>query len=316
MIFEEFQAGLASLSNRFVLTSLLPTVTGSLMILVLVLAESSSGHPDWAAAWQRITGANVVAIIAAALIAVVLALLLRPLHSTLARITAGHWPAAARAVTRARQRRHTRSRDRLAAAAADLPADPRAIGADGLVQRAGAAGAALRERYPRGEVLPTALGNAVTAAVERAGSVYGLDAAVAWPRLYPLLPADTRVIVDDRRAALDAATVTAVTMAFTTVAAAALLLRCDWWLLLVLVPAALGFAAYRGAVAAAVAYGHALDVAFDLHRFDLYRAMHLPAPATLGAETQLARQVCRQWRQGVADPGIEYHHLAAPGPGR
>jgi hypothetical protein len=37
--------------------------------------------------------------------------------------------------------------------------------------------------------------------------------------------------------------------------------------------------AHQAAVRAAIAYGHQLHVAFDLHRFDLLRGLHYPLPA-------------------------------------
>jgi hypothetical protein len=41
---------------------------------------------------------------------------------------------------------------------------------------------------------------------------------------------------------------------------------------------------YRAALAAAAAYCQALEAAFDLHRFDLLTALHLPLPANLIGE--------------------------------
>ncbi|MEK8170989.1 hypothetical protein NKH77_19845 [Streptomyces sp. M19] len=57
------------------------------------------------------------------------------------------------------------------------------------VQRAGAAAARLRRRFPLPDhlVRPTALGNVLAALRDTAGHDRGWDAAVAWPWLYPVL---------------------------------------------------------------------------------------------------------------------------------
>ncbi|MGW6564909.1 hypothetical protein [Streptomyces sp. NPDC054975] len=64
-----------------------------------------------------------------------------------------------------------------------------------------------------------------------AGEPYCLDALVAWPRLYPLFPADTRRTVDDRRDNMDVAARLAVIMAATASVTAGLLGASGWWLL-------------------------------------------------------------------------------------
>ncbi len=54
---------------------------------------------------------------------------------------------------------------------------------------------------PAPELLrPTLPGNVLAAVESRAGEPYGLDAVVAWPRLYPLLGEGVKAVVDDRRA--------------------------------------------------------------------------------------------------------------------
>jgi hypothetical protein len=53
----------------------------------------------------------------------------------------------------------------------------------------------------------------------------------------------------------------------------------------------LAWASYRNSVAAAVRYGEALAVAFDLHRFDLYGALRVPEPVDLAHERALNHQI-------------------------
>ena len=56
------------------------------------------------------------------------------------------------------------------------------------------------------------------------------------------------------------------------------------WLLLALAAAVIARLAYTGTAMAASAYGRTIEAAFDLHRFDLLAALHLPLPADSAAE--------------------------------
>ena len=73
-----------------------------------------------------------------------------------------------------------------------------------------------------------------------------------------------------------------------------LLARNGWWLMVPAATLLLAWLSYRGAVvAAAIAYGEAIEAAFDLHRFDLLRALHLPLPSDLAAEVRANQQLTR-----------------------
>ncbi|KQC37195.1 hypothetical protein [Frankia sp. ACN1ag] len=106
--------------------------------------------------------------------------------------------------------------------------------------------------------------------------------------------------MSDRRNTLDAAARLSVTMAATAVVAAVLLLpSSSWWACLALIPLTIARVAYLGAVRAALAYGECVCTAFDLHRFDMLTALHVPLPGTPEAERALNRQLCSAWRQGT-----------------
>jgi hypothetical protein len=176
-----------------------------------------------------------------------------------------------------------------------------------VVQRAGVAGDELRRRFPLPEHLiqPTALGNVLAAMEDTAGRAYGLDAVTAWPRLYPVLGEQVRSIVDDLRDGLDTAARLAVTMTTTAVASLVLLGWSEWWMALAAVPFAVAVVAYRGAVQAALAYSTSVHVAFDLHRFDLLKALHTTPPAVVKDERLTYEQWCDLWRQGVPLPAAQ-----------
>jgi hypothetical protein len=139
----------------------------------------------------------------------------------------------------------------------------------------------LRRLYgPPDSVMPTKLGNVLRAGEHRAGARYGLETVSAWPRLYPLLPPNVRSLIDDQRLQLDLSARFCAVFAAASVLGLALLAPHGWWLAVPAGTLALALLAYRGAITAAIAYSEGLDTAFDLCRFDLLTALHLPLPST------------------------------------
>ena len=285
------------LGARMFLVGYLPTFAAGAVLLILGLARDKG-------LWQAVTTLTFGQVLTGLLVLTVLVVLLHPLQLPMVRLLEGYWPRWATPLATYGRHRQERRRRRLAAAA-ELPDtdDHEAL------QRAGQAGERLRLAFPGGDrpLLPTALGNALSAAESRAGREYGFDGIVAWPRLYPLLGEQVRAVVGDRRDGMDAAARFSVTMLVTAVLAVPVLAGTGWWPLLAAVPLALSRLAYLGAVHTAVGYGEALRVAFDLHRFDLLRALHLPLPADQDAERAANATLCTMWRQ---DPSarLTYDH--------
>lgn len=291
------------LGARMFLVGYLPTFAAVVILGMLTLARVPGGL-RFADAWRAVTTMTLGQALAGLLVLTVLVVLLHPLQLPMIRLLEGYWPRWAEPV-RAYGRRRQERRMRTLTSAAEVP-DTDDVAA---VQRAGQAGTRLRAAFPLGDrpLLPTALGNALSAAESRAGREYGFDGIVAWPRLYPMLGEQVRAVVDDRRDGMDAAARFSVTMLVTALLAVPVLAGAGWWLLFALTPLALARIAYRGAVHAAVAYGEAVRVAFDLHRFDLLRALHLPLPADQEAERVLNDRLCTMWRQDPS-PRLTYDH--------
>jgi hypothetical protein len=303
---------LGALSGRGRVVSLLPVVAAGLFTAVILASGAPGSEPSLHRAWRVLSGLSTGQVLLLVLALVVIALLLDPLQLRLVRLLEGYWPARLALVTRWSRARQCERRDRAARAAAlgdDL--SPRAI------QEAGVRATRWQRRFPDDPdaVRPTALGNALTAMETRAGSQYGWDAVVAWPRLYPVLSPGVQAVVDGQRDRLDALARLAMTSAVTAVLAAALLAQSGWWLLAAAIPAVVARLAYAGAVHTAMSYGEAVTVAFDLHRFDLLTQLHLPLPADVEQERSLASQVSLMWRQGVV-PAVSYDHGPAPAAGR
>ncbi|MFD8590754.1 hypothetical protein ACFV1B_14605 [Streptomyces sp. NPDC059637] len=292
-------------SVRFFSVGFLPTYAGTVFVLFLIWAGAPGADVSLRRAWGTATGVSAGQAAWIVVGTTVVALVFQPFQLAFVRLLEGGRPDAPGAGPgRALQRR----RKARLAARGEL-SGPEADPSPELVQRAGAAAALLRRRYPLPDhlVRPTALGNVLAALRDTAGRDHGWDAAVAWPWLYPVLGDRARVVVDDCRDSLDGAARLCVTGAVTALAGAALLLRSGWWLLLALAPAAVAALAYRGAVQAALAYGDAVRAAFELHRFDLLEALHLPLPGDLREERALAEALCRHWRQGLPPPSRYVH---------
>jgi hypothetical protein len=114
-----------------------------------------------------------------------------------------------------------------------------------------------------------------------------------------LLPERLIGILDDQRGQLDVAVRFCVVFLLAVAASAALLAQHGWWLAVPLAALMLAVLSYRAAVAAAIAYGVTLEAAFDLHRFDLLEALHLPLPPDRKTERILNEGLSDFLRQGV-----------------
>jgi len=289
-------------SGRFLIVGYLPTAAAAIFVLVLVWSGAPlwlrhGDHLSFTAAWKVAKGLAAGEIVLLTVVVTLIAAVLVPLQLAMMRVLEGGWPVA---LGSGLSRWWQLKRKSSLAKKAVLPQERDKL-TDEVVQKAGRYGALLRRRYPLPDhvVRATALGNALAAMEDTAGRNYGLDAVVAWPRLYPLLGDKIRAVVDDRRDMLDSAARMAVTAALTTVAALVLLCDAGLWWLLALVPAVLAVVSYVAAVAAAIAYGEAVGSAFDLHRFDLLNALKLRLPKSPEAERLQNEALCAMWRQGV-----------------
>lgn len=299
-------------SGRFFLIGYLPT-QAALVFVLLLIAAGAPGEIDFGAAWRKVAGLGAGEAVLVVLGVILVSLVTHPLQLPLVRLLEGHWPGRlARLPRRHQERRRVRLERAATLGGAGPEAERTRLAEDDLseaeIQRAGVAGTRLRQRFPSAsEVRPSALGNVLAAAEERAGSAYGWDAVVAWPRLYPLLSPQVRTIVDDRRDTLDAVARLSATAAVTGLVAVVLLAGSGGWPALALVPLGLSVIAYHAAVHAALAYGESLDMAFDLHRFDLLTALRLPMPGDRAEEKAANEALCDFWRQGAPVP-LTYEH--------
>ncbi|WP_030408955.1 hypothetical protein [Streptomyces sp. NRRL F-5917] len=302
----------ASLGGRFFVIGQLPVCACLLSVLLLLWARAPGADLDWSAAWRRVGTLGAGQALTVLFGTVVVALVLHPLQLPCVRLLEGYWPSWCGAAARWGTGRQERVRQRLIRAA-ELPGE----GPPGpaALHEAGLADSTLRARFPQQPHLlrPTRLGNALAAAEDRCGAPYGWDGPVVWPRLYTVLGNAAKTTVEDRRDALDAVCRVSVASALCAAASAALLARAGWWVLLALAPLMLSRLAYHAAVHAAVAYGQAVRVCFDLHRFDLYPALRLPPPGDPEQERRINAALSEFWRQGRALETPYEHPDPTPG---
>jgi hypothetical protein len=149
--------------------------------------------------------------------------------------------------------------------------------------------------------MPTRLGDILRAAELRPADKYGLDAVVCWYRLWVLLPEEIRTEIGGTRLELDRAVRIWLWGALFLLWAPWL-----WWVAVpigILVPLlAYGFSM----LSAATLFGDLTETAFDLHRMELYDALHLPRPTSPAYEREQGARLSQILWRGETDPGIEY----------
>ncbi len=151
----------------------------------------------------------------------------------------------------------------------------------------------LRRIPAGGDYLPTKTGNILRAGERRPAEKYGLDAVVVWPRLWLLLPADTRSELSQARSALDSAVASLIWgllfIGFTVLA---------WWALPVAVVVVLAMYLYWIPDRAAV-FADLLESAFDIHRSLLYRSQRWPLPENPRDEHASGEQITSYLMRGL-----------------
>jgi hypothetical protein len=296
------------LGLRFNVVSLLPAGALGLFVFGLLASGAPEHAPDIHRLSKRVASLDAWQAGAAFLALIAFALVTQPLQLSLVRLLEGYWgesrlgrvlAAPGRAL--ARRRRRALESDTKSAG----PGEPSPQQAETMV----AASRRLERSFPpENELLPTQLGNVLRAGETRAGGRYGLLTVVAWPRLYPLLPTSTAAIVDDQRDQLDLA---ARFCAFCLLGAAVslgLLATHGTWLVVPAAALVLAWICYRAAIAAALQYAVGLETAFDLHRVELLRALHLRLPADYDSELKTNEALSTFLLQGPSFARLDYEY--------
>lgn len=306
---------LSAMGPRFNLVNMVPAVVFLLVIMALVWSGAPGNRPDVGRIVQSIQTLELSEGVFLTLVLMSLSLVTHPLQLYLVRLLEGYWPAGrvGSLLFRLGVKFQGQRRNGLEKAQTLEGPDEPAASIEAQISRAALK---LRRSFPDRDLLPTALGNVLRAAEDLPDTRYGLDATVIWPRLYPLLPKELTGILADQRNQLDMAVRFCVVFLLAVPISALLLWRYDWWLLVPAASAAMAWLSYRSAISAALAYGEGINTAFDLCRFKLYEALHLPLPDDRDSEKKANRQLSAFWRQGVP-ANFEYvHHKEKKGVAR
>ena len=305
-----FNQATGFLDKRFVLNLLLPSLAfwGGLALL----AAQGAGWKAAAHWWTARSGFEQALLVGAAITGLTLfAFVISGQITALTRLWEGYWPGGTDSWLAARRiKHHTRRWNR-------LHTDQDA----GYMQRF--------YGFPvhKADVRPTRLGNVLRAAEDYPGDDerYGMDAVFYWPRLYLVLPADTRTLVEDYRSGLDRMIlVTSLAVVFPLAGLVVLALAHTSWLAWAVSAAVALLAAataYQAAVNAAVAFGDVVRACFDIYRRTLLQQLGLVLPPSLEDERKMWGTLKQQlYQRGTDDPSqlvwVTEKNTAVSGPPR
>jgi hypothetical protein len=302
------------LGLRFNLVGLFPSAALAVFVVALVWGGAPEEAPSFDRFLEQAESMEAWegALLFFGLLAV--SLLAEPLQLSLVRLLEGYWSGSrvGRPIAALGVWWHGRCRRKLERLQMSFGTEVISPATDARMREAAAQ---LQQLYPPEPfVMPTKLGNVLRSAEIRAGRRYGLDAIAAWPRLYPLLSEKVAAIVDDQRNQLDIAARFCVVLLTAALVYFALLATHAWWLVLPAALLVLAYLSYRAAVAAAVGYGKAIEVAFDLHRFDMLAALHLPLPADSESE-RASNEVLSQFLRDGLPHDFRFAHGELPATG-
>ena len=284
-----------TVGRYFSLVSALPSALLTLYIFALWVSGAWNGIPSVGHVAHAISKLGIADVISLLVISAAIALALHPLQFSMVQLMEGYWGAniVAEYLRSARMEHHWRRISGLREKAEDgqdqLDACEGAANEDDvnlrqrlrLVSRIGEAGRILTgQPLMLDEIMPTRLGNILRYYELAAGQPYGLSAIKVMPYLAQVARADDKRYLDDQRSQLDLAVRMSVTALIAFVATVGFMCRDGIWLLVSLVPSAIAYLSYRGAIIAAGQYGRAIAVIIALNRFSLYEQLQMPVPAS------------------------------------
>lgn len=335
------QAGTEALGgSRFSLVNILPAAF-FIVVMITLIASGAYSHPE-----PSLTplldkfSKNPFLAVAVAIGVFLLALLLRPFQVAIVQLLEGYWLrwrplefANDLATERHRRIRHNayimgRAKEPMEPSAAkfeDISYYARQLQAFRWMNRRASA---ILDRYPPiqpaddpggDRLMPTLLGNALRDGEDHAGMRYGLDANLVYPRMYPSLSPKLDKAISAQFDVLDTTSALCVVFGLIGLLTLPLLARMDWLSSVPLIGMLMALLAYRGAVSTARGHATLLATAFDLHRFDMLKALHYKLPLTPQDELDLNRELSiflgTRTRDSRYMQSFPYCHPAAPADG-
>jgi hypothetical protein len=151
-------------------------------------------------------------------------------------------------------------------------------------------------------IKPTRLGNILQSAEDYPADRYEINAIIAWPRLYLVLPDRMLTALGGAKANLDLmANLIALSAAFAVLGTATAAVTTPWYgpILCAFGGLALAWLSYEGAVREARPYAQLICAAFDLHRNLLLTTQGLTPATSYGQERRQWRELSHLWYQGA-----------------
>lgn len=281
------------IGRYFSLVSFVPSLVLVTFVFLLQRSGAWSGPPDWQAAFDALTEASAGTFGVLAIAALAAGLAVHPVQFVLVQLYEGYWGHGdlARRLWLIRASGHSRRADssrrawqildhRLSADSTQLSVEDR-LWMSGLKVEMERIDAGYPDDTEQSSpFMATRLGNVLRRYEMQAGAPYGIRAIQAVPFLALVAPERDVKYLDDQRSTLDLVVRLSATSLFATAVAAIYLWDDGLWLLLALVPYAIAYLLYLGAVTVAHEYGTAIATLVALNRPALYRRLRLNLPPT------------------------------------
>ncbi|WP_406480254.1 hypothetical protein [Streptomyces sp. NBC_01615] len=290
----------SDLAPRLKFVNVLPTAILLIIVASLLLSGAPANAPSFEALVDNAGHYGWVGAALATAGSLVVGLLLQPLELASIQVLEGYWgrsgPLAPLAAFGSWMQERRKSRLDWVI---DHLTDRLPLLADSAAQKL--------DLLPDANLLPTKLGNRLRAAEDRAGAPYGLDAVMAWPRLFFSLPEDALQKVTEYRNQLDIAVRLCITFGLGALITTALLVLHPLWLAVPAICALLSWFAYHAALHAATTYGIAFTAAIDVYRMKLLRDLSLKMPANTDEERDINGKLMALWeRRGGWPAPVDY----------
>ena len=149
-------------------------------------------------------------------------------------------------------------------------------------------------------VMPTRLGNILRAAEVHPKLRYGIESAIAWPRLYTVLPDAFTTSFATAKSQVDMMAIwTVLSAAFAVIGGALAAALLPWYAALacVWIGALLCVLAYNALLQSAVPYAELIKSAFDVHRKAVLETIGWRSASSLGGEVKQWTAITQLWYQ-------------------
>jgi hypothetical protein len=279
-----------AVGRYFSIVSFIPSLFLTSFTFLLIESGAWSSHLDWAKGGNAFTHFGNLALLT--LISIAVGVAVHPIQFAMDQFFEGYW-GTGRLAQRIRVSRIWHYYNRFMFLTAGPGADARLelddeeeagkpLEGKDRFERLSISEESLRlsAGYPRDEddIMPTRLGNVLRRHERLAGSEYGLDAITVFRHVALVAPPERLGYLNDQRQLLDLSVRMCATSILAALIAVAALWRHGPWLLVALVPYAVAYLSYRGAVVVAGEYGAAFSTIIDLDRFALYDQLRMPRP--------------------------------------